>query len=489
MKVTPEQLVTMFHDGEHGAGLGVCEHTDDITSGDVFIAHDEQGSHIRNAIHKGAVAVVCSHAALQAADDVPVDKLFAVENVEEFAYELVQLVYAEDIARLKLIGITGTNGKTSTAYFACQLFGHLGVKAGYLGTLGYGLIGESLVPARNTTPDYVTLYRNLASLSRAGCSKVVMEVSSHGISLDRIRGLGFETLVFTNLSHDHLDFHGSMEAYEAAKLSLFTDYDSENWVVNADDRAGSRLIRLGMQHEAVKVTAYSQHHVPVGMGIGYRIPGNGKLLVTVNDAEDGHNCIDVNIGIDGRFNIENLLCAILICHVSGYEIEDIGQMVSSITPVPGRMECVENHDGVKVCVDYAHTPAGVDAVMQDSVLRGKEVPRTWCVIGCGGDRDTSKRAAMGAAASYADRLVITDDNVRGDRAEAIICDILKGIKSKPGVIVCRDRRQAINNVLDFANSNDLVLLLGKGDESSVIYGSDSIMQRDIDVVRERPEYS
>ena len=309
-----------------------------------------------------------------------------------------------------------------------------------------------------------------------------MEVSSHAIALGRIRGLEFAVGVFTNLSRDHLDFHQTMEAYEETKLALFSDYEIKHLVVNTDDDVGKKLADQWVRH-SYGLSGYgsTEKNTLNYYRYSYRL-----------DASTGRGCIEVrsqdsrfefSTNIVGQYNHENMVAAVLICQAVGYSLGEIAAVIVSVGPVPGRLECVDVSQGIKVCVDYAHTPAGMEAVLGDASLASSDLSNTWCVFGCGGDRDRGKRPAMGETAfHYADRTVITDDNVRNESAEKILCGILSGIDVKSGVTICRDRGRAIDHVVRAAGKNDLVLVLGKGDESVISYGANKIFHRDMDVL-------
>ena len=484
MSIAPLEFLARLKE-DYGDGVGVCEHTDDLGEKDIFIASEKSSAYISLALDRGAIAVVCAQGASGTEDFGHPEKVVEVEDVRQFAFTLVQAVYGNDIAQVDLVGITGTNGKTSTAHFACQLFGLLGESAGYIGTLGYGILSDGLVASRNTTPDVVTLYRYISSLYRRGCHHVVMEVSSHAIALNRIEGLDFSVGMFTNLSRDHLDFHGSMDAYEETKISFFEDYKVAHWIINADYPAGQRLIERKIARHDDVFTSYGMKEEKQDQHFAYRFmedAAHASSMVEIKTASHGEL---IKTGVSGQFNLENMVAAVLVCHVSGYPLIDVVKAAASVKAVPGRMECVLDQKGVKVCVDYAHTPAGIDAVMSDHMLHAGERGKVWCIFGCGGDRDRGKRPIMGrSVASHSQRVIVTDDNVRGDQAEEIICDVLAGIVDKTHVIVCRDRRKAIGCVLDSAIRNDLVLLLGKGNESTITYGNHRLFHRDMDAVME-----
>jgi len=477
VSISPQELLDRL---ERDAGnVGICSHSGEVMSDDIFVALGEGVSYVQQALDQGAIAVVC-----QADSEVPTglhesDGVYRVEDIDRYITELLALVYADDLANVQLIGITGTNGKTSSAHFTGQLFKQLGVKAGYIGTLGYGVVDESLHASRNTTPDRISLHRYISMLRRSGCEKIVMEVSSHAIVLGRIQGLEYEIGVFTNLSRDHLDFHLNMQSYEKAKLSFFSDYKINQFVVNADDATGARLISQRAEDGRGKLCGYGQGDSQLENYLHYSVTRGGDCVTACYQGAEYEFCINVN----GHFNIENMMAAVLCCHLSGYAFAQIAGVVSRVGPVPGRLECVVTSGESKACVDYAHTPAGMVAALDDVSLLPVRSSDTWCVFGCGGERDIGKRAEMGLAAStHADHVIITDDNVRGDRAEAILCDIISGIENKNKLVICRDRGMAIVHAMQMAAERDLILVLGKGDESFVDYGKHRVEHRDMGVV-------
>ena len=478
--ISPAELINNLR-LTNDAQIGVCSHTDDVTPNDIYIALGGGIHYLRQALDNGALAVV-----YQVGSKVPdvlrrLENVYEVNDLDGFVEELLSEVYGKDVANADLIGITGTNGKTSCAHFTCQLFDLLEEKAGYIGTLGYGVVGDVLSASRNTTPDRITLYRYIALLKRMGCNKIVMEVSSHGIALGRIAGLGFSVGAFTNLSRDHLDFHLTMQAYEETKLSFFADYSVNKLVVNADDAVGKNLIKDWSGDPGGGLSSYGKASANMDEYYQYSfndVDGNACIEVRYQ-----HSKYELRVNIKGQYNIENLMAAVLICCVSGYSLKQIEAITALVKPVPGRLECNRMPNGLNVCVDYAHTPAGMEGVLTDMSLRLNDLSATWCVFGCGGKRDRGKRQVMGQVASVnSEHVVIADDNTRGEQAETILCDILEGIDVKRGLIICRDRGQAITHVLESADSDDLVLVLGKGNELMMDYGLNKVPHGDIDVI-------
>ena len=464
------------------APVGVCAHTDDIAAGDIFLARENGARYIDAALRQGAsVAVRDARHKIAARGN---DRVVAVDDFENTVAALLDMVYGPALSEVSLVGVTGTNGKTGTARFLCDLLNalgdNMGDKAGYIGTSGYG-VGDETTPTRNTTPDGVTLRRYIADLRGRGCETIVLEVSSHAIALRRIAGLSFAAAVFTNLSRDHLDFHGTMRAYAAAKKSFFNDYPIERVAANVDDDTGREIARDCAKAKPGRVIGFSEARPRDDVN---------TLSYDANDVDNVDDMSALNVayagetatlkcGVGGRLNMKNLAAAVSACVSLGYSLPAIAAAASCLRPVPGRMQRIANRRGVNVFVDYAHTPDAVRLVI-DSVLRAADEapPQSWCVLGCGGDRDREKRAQMARAAADKCRLIICDDNVRADDATRIALDMLTGVKTKPGVIVCRDRKQAIALALAQADKGAFVFILGKGDEAFIHYGARKLAHRD-----------
>lgn len=463
-----------------GGAIGICEHTDDISVNDIYVARGAGTRYIGQALAMGAVLVVCD---AQESACLACDNVIAVSDFESVIRCLVQIIYRDEISSVKLIGITGTNGKTSVACIVSDLLNGLGTRTGYIGTLGYGVVGESLQVGRNTTPDVITLYRNIAGLKRRGCEYIALEVSSHGIAMQRIYGLCFEVGVFTNFSHDHIDFHGSMENYRAVKESLFSDYEMHGLVVNVADPVGDSIYQSWVENDHSDITAVrsgssKQRYLNV---LSYSFAGvatDGKSQLEILFEGKSRQ---VTIPLAGRFNLENVMLALAVCQRLGFILDNIITRLSRLNVVPGRMERHLIKDGLSVYIDYAHTPASVAAVLSDDTVRSSH---NWVILGCGGDRDKGKRPLMAAAAiRYCDKAIFCDDNVRADSAVEILLDMLSGIQDKRNIVICRDRRRAIEYALGKACINSSIFLLGKGDELLIRYGDINIRQCDRDVVQ------
>jgi len=373
-------------------------------------------------------------------------------------------------SQLRITGITGTNGKTTCAYLLAQCLERLGSQAAYIGTIGWGRIA-SLEQPTLTTPDVVTLHRELAVLRASGVREVAMEVSSQALDQDRVAGVRLHSAAFTNLSRDHLDYHETMAAYGAAKARLFDAPDLKHIIVNVGDTFGREFAQN--YPGRVPLTA-----VWIGAGdSGWLAELALRATQVTLDVHGVSMQLDGSFGkaeaatrLLGRFNAENALVVIACLLSLGTSLAEAARVLAECVPPPGRMEVVEPAAGDKpmAVVDYAHTP---DALAQAlGALREHCKGALWCVFGCGGDRDPGKRSIMGAVADeLADRIIVTDDNPRSENPQGITRAIVSGIKSHD-VRVIHDRGEAIGTALKEAEASDVVLIAGKGHEDYQIYG-------------------
>ena len=367
--------------------------------------------------------------------------------------EIAAHVYGEPSRAMHMIGITGTNGKTSVAHWVAQAFARLGQKIAVIGTVGNGFPG-ALTPALNTTPDAIELQQRLAKYRKQGAVACAMEVSSHGLEQGRVNGTQFNVAVLTNLSRDHLDYHGNMDNYANAKARLFS-WPGLDWVVlNVDDAFGQRL---ESEVRAARVAGYGfQRGAVVGEKLHLSQAGlNLQVRTDWGNAE-------LEVPLLGRFNAANVLAALTTLLVSDVKLDDACQALAHITPPPGRMQTLGGHAHPLVVVDYAHTPDALEkvlATLREIVSGGRLI----CVFGCGGNRDKGKRPLMGKiAAAGADEVWITSDNPRHEAPQHIINEILAGATGKPHIEP--DRARAIFEAVGGAHHGDVVLIAGKGHE-------------------------
>lgn len=440
------------------SGLAVRDLTLDsreVGRKDVFIAltgaavdgHD----YIAAAVKAGAVAVIAEHPV--ASTDVPV---VVVSDLKARLGELAHDFYQAPSDHLQMIGITGTNGKTSTCQYIAQSLDYLGKRCGIIGTNGQGLWG-ALQETINTTPDVVRLHRELARQRDQGGRFCAMEVSSHGLVQGRVAGVRYKTAVFTNLSRDHLDYHGTMEAYGNAKWTLFQRPGLVNAIVNLDDAwvqqhldsiVAERVITFGHAPEAdVRVVSYQCH------------PGGIDAVIATPWGET-----ELNLPLLGQFNLSNALAAFSVLLSESVPLSTAARVLSTLRPVKGRMEKLTLDSGLTVVVDYAHTPDAVSKAL--SACRDHVSGRLGVIFGCGGDRDPGKRPEMAAAAEQgADFVVVTDDNPRTEASAAILADIRRGFTHPDRVTEIPDRRSAIEQTLARCGAGDVLLIAGKGHEA------------------------
>ncbi len=376
-----------------------------------------------------------------------------VPDLKKRIGEIAAHVYGEPSRAMHMIGVTGTNGKTSVAHWIAQSFAALGQKIAVIGTIGNGFPGE-LTPALNTTPDAVELHQRLANYRRQGAVACAMEVSSHGLEQGRVNGTAFNVAVLTNLSRDHLDYHGNMDNYANAKARLFS-WPGLDWVVlNVDDAFGQRL---ESEVNIAQVAGYGFHRGAV-VADKLNLSQSGLHLKIRTDWGNA----ELDVPLLGRFNAANVLATLTTLLVSDVKLDAACEALARITPPPGRMQTLGGNAHPLVVVDYAHTPDALEkvlATLREIVGGGRLI----CVFGCGGNRDTGKRPLMGEAAAVgADEIWVTSDNPRNEDPRQIIEEILTGSSAKSHVEP--DRARAIFEAIGGAHHGDVVLIAGKGHE-------------------------
>lgn len=443
------------------AVTGLSADSRDLRPGDAFVALAGASTHgLRHAAQAEAAgaSVILFEPPAPVGMPVPVHAV-AVPGLRQRQGELADRFYGQPSTTLSVAGVTGTNGKTSTVQLIAEALSLRGLAAGSIGTLGAGLHGQ-LVAGERTTPDVIAVHRLLADMRDAGASHVAMEVSSHALVQGRVDAVAFRIAVFTNLTRDHLDFHGSMEAYGAAKAKLFGWPTLQAVVVNLDDPFGQGLL-AEVKDGVRRILLSSRGHTGAGLRAEFVTLGPTGLGFEL--VEDGRRH-EIVSPLLGRFNVDNLLAVAGVLRALDWSLADIAAMLPRLSPVGGRMSRVGGTGGLPlVVVDYAHTP---DALHQALASLREHTPgRLTCVFGCGGERDAGKRPQMAAIAQVgADRVIVTDDNPRGEDGDRIVADILAGFTRTDSVSVQRDRARAIADALRDAGAGDVVLVAGKGHE-------------------------
>jgi UDP-N-acetylmuramoyl-L-alanyl-D-glutamate--2,6-diaminopimelate ligase len=438
-------------------------------------AHFDGHEFVEQAIERGASAIVVerpeTHA--RATSLVVADSRVAMAD-------LAFTFFTKPALRLKMAGVTGTNGKTTTTFLLKHICDAAGLRSGLIGTVRYE-IGERVLPATRTTPESLDLQELLAQMTDAGCKAAMMEVSSHALAQERTRGLEWDVAVFTNLTQDHLDFHQTMENYFEAKASLFTGLANQPnkkqavAVINLDDRYGEQLV--GRVKEKTPVITYgmnarsdfrASNYRAEFSGTSFQLDARGKIYL-------------VRVPLIGRFNVSNAMAALAAATSLGVPLREAVLCLARAPQVPGRLEAVPARRQFQVFVDYAHTPDALGNVLK--TLRELEPQRLIAVFGCGGDRDRQKRPLMAEMADrLADYSIITSDNPRKEDPDAIISEIEKGFHSNRYEKMV-DRTQAIDRAIALARPRDIVLIAGKGHENYQEFGDYTIPFDDIQVAR------
>jgi len=464
-----------------------------VRAGDTFVAYPgvtrDGRDYIAQAVANGAASVLWERARFQWNPQWRVSNV-SVQSLRRHAGEIANRVYGRPSGKLCVIGVTGTNGKTTCSQWIAQALTRAGRRCAVIGTLGYGLRAP-LKPVINTTPDALWLHAQLAEFARRGAQAVAMEVSSIGLDQDRVAGVEFDVALFTNLSRDHLEYHRTLQRYKETKARLFSWETLKHAVVNLDDDFGAELARR-IRRPGLNVIGY-------GFGVGSgsrRARVAGFNLVTGArgvsfDVRTPWGAAHVASPVLGRHNAYNLLGTLAVLLASGIPLRRVVAALSAVKSVPGRMQRLGGGPQPLVVVDYAHTPDALKQVLTtlrellDSRLTTHE-SRLICVFGCGGDRDRGKRPMMGRiAASLADRVVVTSDNPRSEDPRKIIEEIVAGVSGAgSGFVIESDRRAAIQAALAGARRGDIVLIAGKGHEAYQEVGNARHAFSDAAVARE-----
>ncbi len=449
-----------------------------VQPGDLFFAFQgtsqDGRQFIDEAIKKGA------HAVLAETDQVlqlPVVRhnvpIISFRDLKHYVSEIAGRFYQNAAESMTLIGVTGTNGKTSCTYFLASILKQLAQPCGVIGTLGYGIY-DDIQTSGMTTPDAITIQRILAEFKEQKTQYVAMEVSSHSLSQARVEALPFTVGIFTNLTQDHLDYHGTMEAYGAAKKRLFENLKTKYAVINADDPFSQTLMEAFPNKK--NLLTYSTHASASVYATQVKLDHGIRAHIVTPWGEG-----ELQTSLMGQFNLSNVLAVITALGILKIPLETILTCFKKVKSVPGRMETVGGHEQPLVVVDYSHTPDSLEKALQ--ALRPHCQGKLFCVFGCGGDRDRGKRPLMAAIAERcADHVIVTDDNPRTEDPEQIVADILKGFVHPEKIIVQHDRSKAIYNSIQYAQRGDCVLIAGKGAETYQQIGEVKIPFSDIEQV-------
>ncbi len=432
-----------------------------VTAGSLFAAIEgtscDGHRFISQAVEAGASAILCQHLPQEISDTVT---YIVVENSEKELGHIASAFYGDPSLKLALVGITGTNGKTTTATLLYELFERLGYKAGLISTVVYKIDREEM-PSTHTTPDSIRLNSMLARMVEQGCAYCFMEASSHSLVQHRTSGLTFAGAVFSNITHDHLDYHKTFAEYIKAKKMLFDALPKTAWALtNADDRNGAVMVQ---NSAAAKYT--------------YSLRGTASFNCKIIETTLEGMLLELDrrqvwVKLLGRFNAYNVTAVYAAARLLGADTDEVLTALSSLESVSGRFQTFRSASGVTAVVDYAHTPDALENVM-DTILSLGVCKKLIAVCGCGGDRDRTKRPEMALiAVTKADTAIFTSDNPRTESPEAIIDEMVAGVGGRTNYLAVTDRRQAIRAALTMASKDDVVLIAGKGHEDYQIIGNE-----------------
>ena len=464
----------------------LCLDTRNIKTGDAFIAlagtKVDGRNFIAKAIELGAAAILVeADKNWQGIDWLGAVPVIAIDNLPSRVSEIAGHFFGDPSKQIQLLGITGTNGKTTCSLLAAQLLARLQKKSAVIGTIGYGLLDTSVIaPLAQqislltatglTTPDPITLQRILSELVNGGAASVAIEVSSHSLQQKRVSGLQFTTTIFTNLTQDHLDYHGDLQSYGNVKAQLLQMPQLQTAIVNLDDEWASGLIKKAPA--TLKVISYSTEKSADVYASNIELHAQGvraHLHTPWGEA-------DIDSPLLGKFNLSNLLAVIAAVGAQGFSLPQILPLIAHLETAPGRMQSVivdQAAQEIQVIVDYAHTPDALENTL--NAIHQHKPGRVWTVFGCGGDRDKTKRQQMGKIAErLSDYVIVTNDNPRSEDPSSIAAEIVRGMKHPSGCLVIADRAQAIDFAVQQAKAGDIVLIAGKGHEDYQIFATQTL---------------
>lgn len=438
--------------------MDIKDNSNNIQKGDTFIALENGEKYVIDAIQKGATKVITKHKNYNIRTNNI--KIIYVKNPRKYLIKYLKYNYYKDIEDMNIIGITGTNGKTTTAYLLYQALNLLESKCAYIGTIGFYIDGK-LKDLNNTTPDIIELYEMIMEAKKHGCKNVVMEVSSHSLDLKRVDAIKYNYALFTNLTNDHLDYHKSIKKYYKAKRKLLKLLKKDGKIItNSDDTYMKKI---------------SKRAIKIGKNGEYKIGDyyfTNKTIFYLNNNKYQMNLM-------GLYNIYNMSFVIAVLNSMGYF--NLNRIIKKLNPPSGRMEIIERKTN-KIIVDYAHTPDAVEKII--NAVKDFAKNKIYVIIGCGGNRDKTKRPIMASlSCSLADYVIFTSDNPRFERPMDIINDMVKDL-GKTNYEVVENRKEAIEKGIQLLKNNDILIVLGKGHEKYQVIGKDKIHFDDVEIINQ-----
>ena len=455
--------------GDPGIRVADVTHDSRLAGPDVLFVAVRGGVHDGHDFVAAAVAAGSPAVVVESAQEVEVSQI-VIGDTRAAMGPMAAQVHGDPSADLAVVGVTGTNGKTTVTHYVESVLASAGTVAGLIGTVETR-VGPTVIPTSRTTPEATDFQRLLAAMRGLGAEVVAAEISSHALEMSRVAATRFAVAAFTNLSQDHLDFHGTMGSYRRAKERLFREYEVGTAVINVGDPVGADMARW-----------VDTPLIRVGAGGEVRAENvDTSRYESVFDLVTEGGTFPVRSGPVGIFNVENALVAVGCCLALGLGVEEIGPGLEKLTPIPGRFELVSAPGPFRVIVDYAHTPGGIEQAI--AVARSIGAERVIAVVGAGGDRDREKRPMMGRAASAADVAILTSDNPRSEDPDRILGEVASGASGRD-VVLEVDRRRAIERAIEVADEGDVVLVLGKGHETGQEIGGEVLPFDDRMVARE-----